>query len=235
MNYLINTAFVGALFSLILSSEGCNGNTIPEVEPGSNEEIVVEMFEEINFFYENIATTELGLTYQNPQLVFDNNVNNFTYSPSREKVSIDLDTYFSWSNRIGANNDFILQIIIAHELAHHLQNKMGTIEWVTINKAYMPIEEYNKLIKKIELQADFLAGVWAHFELSHVNQNEFNEESIMEVFDFLDYMGDDHLMEIQTNANPDNFNHGTSSERMHWFMQGLNSGDISLGGSLDDF
>lgn len=148
------------------------------------------------------------------------------YCPADQKVYIDLSFYQEMKNRFHAPGDFAQAYVIAHEVGHHIQNLMGTSEQVQRARQSARSEaEANQYSVRLELQADCYAGVWAN----HAD----GENRILEAGDVEEAMtaaaaiGDDALQkQAQGYAVPDSFTHGTSQQRMHWFNQGLSTGDI---------
>lgn len=148
------------------------------------------------------------------------------YCPADQKVYIDLNFYQEMKNRFHAPGDFAQAYVIAHEVGHHIQNLMGTSEQVQRARQSARSEaEANQYSVRLELQADCYAGVWAN----HAD----GDNRILEAGDVEEAMtaaaaiGDDALQkQAQGYAVPDSFTHGTSQQRMHWFNQGLSTGDI---------
>jgi predicted metalloprotease len=131
-------------------------------------------------------------------------------------------------NRFGAPGDFAEAYVIAHEVGHHVQRLLGISEKVQALRERSDKEQSSQLSVRLELQADFLAGVWAHYDdkWNHV----LEKGDIQEALQAANAVGDDRLQkETQGYVVPDAFTHGTSEQRMHWFMKGYQSGDISQG------
>lgn len=150
------------------------------------------------------------------------------YCSADERVFIDLSFYEELKNRFNAPGDFAQAYVIAHEVGHHVQHLMGITDKVHEMKGQLSEAEYNKLSVKLELQADFLAGVWAHHADAMFN--------IIEAGDFDDAMnaasaiGDDRLQkQSRGSVVPDSFTHGTSAQRQRWFKKGYETGDINQG------
>ncbi len=150
------------------------------------------------------------------------------YCSGDEKLYIDLSFYDELKNRFNAPGDFAMAYVVAHEVGHHVQHLLGITDKVHAMRDQLSEEEYNKLSVKLELQADFLAGVWAH----HAQQmkNVVEEGDIQEALDAANAIGDDRLQkQAQGYVVPDAFTHGTSEQRMRWFMKGYKSGDMKDG------
>ena len=150
------------------------------------------------------------------------------YCPADEKVYIDLSFCDELRDRFKAPGEFAVAYVVAHEVGHHVQNLMGISEQVQRQRQNLSNAEYNKLSVKLELQADFLAGVWAN----HAQKMD----KILEPGDLeaaltaANAIGDDKLQkESQGYVVPDAFTHGTSQQRMYWFKKGFETGDISQG------
>ncbi len=156
------------------------------------------------------------------------------YCPSDEKVYVDLSFFNELTNRFGASNgDFAMAYVLAHEVGHHVQNLLGITDKVDQLHARMSDEQYNKYSVKLELQADFFAGVWAHYDqqMKHV----LDAGDINEALSAANAVGDDRLQkESQGYVVPDAFTHGTSEQRMYWFKKGYTTGDISQGDTFND-
>jgi predicted metalloprotease len=150
------------------------------------------------------------------------------YCPGDEKVYIDLSFYQQLKDRFHAPGEFAEAYVIAHEIGHHVQNLLGISSKVHAQQQRSSKEEANRLSVRLELQADFLAGVWAH----HADKSR----QILEAGDVesglraASAIGDDRLQrEAQGYVRPDSFTHGTSEQRVRWFRRGLETGDIAQG------
>ncbi|MEP6466744.1 MAG: neutral zinc metallopeptidase [Parafilimonas sp.] len=156
------------------------------------------------------------------------------YCPADQKVYIDLSFFNELTNKFGASNgDFAMAYVIAHEVGHHVQNLLGITDKVDAMHAQMSDEAYNKISVKLELQADFFAGVWAHYDqkMKHV----LDAGDIDEALSAANAVGDDRLQkESQGYVVPDAFTHGTSAQRMYWFKKGYTTGDIAQGNTFSD-
>jgi len=148
------------------------------------------------------------------------------YCPADGKVYIDLSFYRDLKNRIGAPGDFAQAYVIAHEVGHHVQNLLGISDKVQIARRRMNETQGNQLSVRLELQADCLAGVWAH----HADRARriLEDGDIEEALNAASAIGDDRLQErSQGRIVPDSFTHGTSAQRVRWFRSGLETGDIN--------
>ena len=182
---------------------------------------------------------ERGETYQEPKLVLFSGVDQSGcgtasaamgpfYCPEDAKVYIDLSFYDDLQSRFGAPGDFAMAYVVAHEVGHHVQDLWGISDKVHAMRQRLSEEEYNKLSVKLELQADFLAGVWAHHDQELNNMLEPGD--IEEALTAANAIGDDRLQkQSQGYVVPDAFTHGTSAQRMYWFKKGFETGDIEQG------
>lgn len=153
------------------------------------------------------------------------------YCSRDERVYIDLSFYEELRNRFDAPGDFAQAYVIAHEVGHHVQHLLGITDRVHAMRDRVSEEEYNQLSVKLELQADFLAGVWAHHAR---NKGYLEEGDIEEALTAASAIGDDRLqMQSRGYVTPDSFTHGTSEQRMRWFRKGFQSGDPSEGDTFD--
>jgi predicted metalloprotease len=129
---------------------------------------------------------------------------------------------------IHAPGDFAQAYVIAHEVGHHVQNELGISDKVEAMRGRVSETEYNHLSVRLELQADFFAGVWAHHaqKMRHI----LEQGDIEEALNAASAIGDDRLQrEAQGYAVPDSFTHGTSAQRARWFRRGLETGDMRQG------
>ncbi len=150
------------------------------------------------------------------------------YCPLDSKVYIDLSFYNDLQARFGAPGDFAMAYVVAHEVGHHVQHLWGITDKVHAQRERLSEEENNKLSVKLELQADFLAGVWAHH--AHQLNNILEPGDIEEALQAANAIGDDRLQkQSQGYVVPDAFTHGTSAQRMHWFKLGYETGDVDQG------
>lgn len=182
---------------------------------------------------------QTGKQYRNPKLVlFSNRVQSACgtastasgpfYCPGDEKVYIDLAFYNELSQRFKAPGDFAEAYVIAHEVGHHVQKILGISDRVDDMRRRMSKEEFNKVSVRLELQADFFAGVWAHH--AQRMKNILEPGDLEEAIKAASAVGDDSIQkQTQGYVVPDSFTHGTSRQRMAWFKKGYETGDISQG------
>jgi len=182
---------------------------------------------------------ELGRTYQPPTLVlFSGTVQTGSgmatsatgpfYSPADQKVYIDLSFYEELVDRFQAPGDLAQAYVIAHEVGHHVQNQLGILDQVTAAQQQVSEAEANDLSVRLELQADFFAGMWAHYAQTEIMVLEAGD--IEEALNAASAIGDDRIqMQSQGYVVPDTFTHGTSAQRARWFKLGYQTGDINQG------
>ena len=147
------------------------------------------------------------------------------YCPADRKVYIDLRFYGDLQNKFGAPGDFAQAYVIAHEIGHHVQNLLGIADKVQALRARASQAESNKLSVLMELQADCLAGVWAHHadRARHI----LEEGDVEEALNAASSIGDDRLQrQARGTVTPDSFTHGSSAQRVHWFRRGLETGSF---------
>lgn len=154
------------------------------------------------------------------------------YCPPDQKIYIDLSFFDQLQSRFGAKGgDFALAYVLAHEVGHHVQNQLGTLDKVNRARQTMSEKEANKVSVSAELQADFYAGVWAHH--NQQMKGVLERGDIEEALSAASAVGDDQIQKkTQGYVVPESFTHGTSEERMKWFMLGYESGDLKKGNEL---
>ena len=150
------------------------------------------------------------------------------YCPEDRRVYIDLSFYRELRDRFGAPGDFAQAYVIAHEVGHHVQNLLGISDKVQAARGRVSETEYNRLSVRLELQADFFAGVWAHFadRAKHVVEAGDIDEALRAAT----VIGDDNLQRRSRGyVVPESFTHGTSEQRVRWFRKGYETGDLRQG------
>ena len=149
------------------------------------------------------------------------------YCPADEKVYIDLSFYEALRRRFNAPGDFAQAYVIAHEVGHHVQNLLGINDRVTAMQRRVTEAEANQLSVRLELQADFFAGVFARYIQ---NQGILEPGDIEEALRAASAVGDDEIQRRQTGyVVPDSFTHGSSEQRLRWFRKGYETGDMRQG------
>lgn len=147
------------------------------------------------------------------------------YCPADRKVYLDLGFFRQLSRDLNSPGDFAQAYVIAHEVAHHIQNQLGVMDQVEQLRRRADQRTANQLSVRVELQADCLAGVWAHH--SHAQRNTLEAGDIEEGLNAAAAIGDDRLQrQSQGYVVPDSFTHGSSAQRVQWFTTGLRSGEI---------
>lgn len=177
--------------------------------------------------------SRMGLVYEAPVLVVYRGSTNTAcgtgnaamgpfYCPADRKVYIDLSFYNELDKTFKAPGDFAQAYVIAHEVGHHVQNLLGTSGKV---HAMRNSPDYNQYSVRLELQADFLAGVWAYHSQEYLENGD-----IEEAMQAANAIGDDAIQQkMQGRVVPHAFTHGTSEQRMRWFMRGFKSGNTQEG------
>ena len=149
------------------------------------------------------------------------------YCPRDEKLYIDLSFFRELRTRFRAPGDFAIAYVVAHEVGHHVQKLLGTMARVDSARRRMSEDQANRVSVRLELQADFLAGVWAHYAQ---NRGIVEPGDVEEALGAASAVGDDRLQrEGQGYVVPDSFTHGTSEQRARWFRKGLETGDVREG------
>lgn len=183
--------------------------------------------------------SQMGKTYREPTLVlfsgaaesacgYSSSATGPFYCPGDEKVYIDLSFLDELQRKLGAQGDFAMAYIIAHEVGHHVQRLLGIMDQVQSMRNRLSEAEYNKYQVRLELQADFFAGVWAHY--AEKTKGILEEGDVDEAVNAAGAVGDDRIqMQSQGYVVPDAFTHGTSEQRKSWFLKGFRTGDLSQG------
>jgi uncharacterized protein len=186
---------------------------------------------------------QMGRQYEEPRLVlftdqtrsgcgFASGASGPFYCPEDRRVYIDLGFYRLLQQRLGARGDFAEAYVIAHEVGHHVQNLLGISDRVEAARGRVSQSEYNRLSVRLELQADFLAGVWARYadRVKHVVEAGDIEEAMRAA----SAVGDDRLQRSSRGyVVPDSFTHGSSEQRVRWFRRGYDTGDLSQGDTFN--
>lgn len=239
--------FLGGDPSTILQQAGSVQQTQSTTHVGSQKE---EEYKE--FVSVVLADTEdiwsklfndMGGTYKPPTLViYSGSVSSACggatsasgpfYCPADKKLYIDLSFYDELRTKFGAPGDFAMAYVVAHEVGHHIQNLIGVASKIQSQRGQVSQVEYNKLSVRMELQADFLAGMWAHY--ADKWKNVLDDGDIQEALQAAHQIGDDYLQkQAQGRVVPDAFTHGTSQQRMYWFKKGYTTGDFNQSNTFD--
>ena len=178
-------------------------------------------------------------TYRNPTLVLYSDATATAcgtgqaamgpfYCSGDQKLYIDLSFFATMRQQLGADGDFAYAYVIAHEVGHHVQNLLGTLGQAHSQMNRMSKTDANRLSVRLELQADFYAGVWAHYENTMFDSIE--DGDLEEAIRCASVIGDDYLQKkAQGYAVEESFTHGTAAQRMRWLKKGMNTGDIRQG------
>ena len=181
---------------------------------------------------------EQGLEYEEPILVlYTDSVQSACgaagasvgpfYCPGDHKLYIDLSFYQELQDKFQAPGDFAMAYVVAHEVGHHVQTLLGINEQVNALRPKLSTEEFNKYSVRLELQADYFAGVWARHQK---DMNYLEEGDLDEAITAASAVGDDRIQEqAQGYIVPDSFTHGTSEQRKRWFTKGFENGTIEGG------
>jgi predicted metalloprotease len=206
-------------------------------------EFVKVVLKDTEDVWNKLFPEQVGSSYQEPVLIlftqstdsgcgFASAATGPFYCPADSKVYIDLSFYDELQSRFNAPGDFAMAYVIAHEVGHHVQNLLGISDKVNQARQSLSEKEVNHLSVDLELQADFLAGVWAHH--AQEMKNILEEGDFEEALNAANAIGDDRLqMQSQGYVVPDAFTHGTSKQRMYWFKKGFDTGDIKQGDTFN--
>jgi len=249
---------IGIVIAILYFLLGGNPSDVPQLQvdqpyaTGSEEPLSAkdkEMGEMVSAVLASIEDVwrvqfqEMGQTYVEPKLVlFSGQIDSACgyagassgpfYCPGDSKVYIDLSFFEQMQRQLGAQGDFALAYVIAHEVGHHVQNLLGINDQVMAQRGRITEKEFNKLSVRMELQADFLAGVWAHY--ANLEKGFLESGDIEEGMNAASAVGDDRIMkQSQGYVVPDAFTHGTSEQRVRWFRKGLDTGDIRQGDTFN--
>lgn len=186
---------------------------------------------------------ERGMQYSNPRMVLftgttQTGCGNGTaqmgpfYCSADQALYIDLSFFSMMNQQLGADGDFAYAYVIAHEVGHHVEYLTGILDKVHAQMQGLSEKEANKLSVRLELLADFYAGVWAYHDNKRFASLE--DGDIEEAIQCAQVIGDDYLQKkARGYAVPESFNHGTSAQRMKWFKLGLQTGDMSKGNTFE--
>lgn len=154
------------------------------------------------------------------------------YCPADQRVYLDLSFFDDLKRRFQAPGDFAQAYVIAHEVGHHVQNLMGISDRVHRARSQLSDVEYNQLSVRLELQADFFAGVWAHH--AQRARQVLDPNDLEEALVAAAAIGDDRIQRMSRgHVVPDAFTHGTSEQRVRWFKKGFESGELSAGDTFN--
>ena len=247
----------GIIIALIVMFMGGDPSSVTQLQQGGSTEYVDDGqdysqvdVELMTFCKQILASTEdvwtqefrkLGRTYQPPKMVIfsdavSSGCGNATsasgpfYCSADETVYLDLEFFKSMKKQIGADGDFAYAYVIAHEVGHHVQNQLGILGQAHEQMARYgkDTQGYNQTSVRLELQADFFAGIWAHHDNKMFGSLE--DGDIEEALNAASKIGDDYLQkQAYGRTMPETFNHGTSAQRSRWLKKGIATGDINQG------
>ena len=243
---LITWLLGGNPLDVIQQAGGLSVGSDIEYVPTPEEEALAKFSRQILAGTEDVWTAEfsrLGLRYEPPTLVlFSGAVQSGCggatsstgpfYCSADQSVYIDLSFFSTMKEQFGSAGDFAYAYVIAHEVGHHVQYLLGTLQQVHQAKAQLSQKEANKLSVRLELQADFYAGLWAHQDNAMFGSLEAGD--LEEGLEIAARIGDDYLQkQAQGYAVPETFNHGTSAQRARWLKKGFSTGDINKGDTFN--
>ncbi len=228
----------------VINNSQLTGGTETETayQPTAEEEELAKFARQILAGTEDVWTAEfkkMGKTYVPPKLVlFTESVQSGCggatsstgpfYCSADQSVYIDLSFFSSMKQQLGADGDFAYAYVIAHEVGHHVQYLLGTLQDAHNKMSRLSEKEANKISVRLELQADFYAGVWAY----HDNEmfGSLEDGDIEEGLNVASKIGDDYLQKKARGYTvPESFNHGTSAQRAKWLKKGLRTGNVKDG------
>lgn len=234
--YTLITGDPSALLGNLFNGGSSNNDplTAEEIEMG---EFVSVVLADTEVVWKKVFA-EYGKVYQPAKLVLyrdttdsgcgkaSSNIGPF-YCSADQTIYIDLIFYKDLKTRFNAPGDFAMAYVIAHEVGHHIQYQLGILEEFYDMRSKVSTTEFNQLSVRLELQADYMAGVWAH----HIQGMGYLEEGdLQEAINAAGAVGDDRIQEqTQGRVTPDNFTHGTSEQRIRWFKKGFSAGDLEDG------
>lgn len=207
----------------------------------ADKQAISKVLKETEKVWNQVLPEQVGKQYVEPKLVlFSGQVDSACgtadaavgpfYCPGDSQVYIDLSFYDTMRDQLHADSDFARAYVIAHEVGHHVQNLLGTSHKVDQMRARLSGKDFNKISVRMELQADFLAGVWAHY----ATDLKIDRQDVEEAMRAADAIGDDKLQkQAQGYTVPDSFTHGTSAQRVKWFMKGFETGKLSEGDTFN--
>lgn len=238
---IVNFLFGGDVDTSQLQLPGGGGAPMSQEERAAQDtlarfsKVTLKLTEDV---WNRLLPQQAAVQYRNPTLVlFTNavqsacgNASSATgpfYCPGDQKLYVDLSFFDELSTRFGASGDFAMAYVIAHEVGHHVQYLLGISDKMNRLRQQLSEEEYNKYSVRLELQADYFAGVWAHYIQG---RNLLDEGDMDEALKAAFEIGDDRLQkQAQGYVVPESFTHGSSSQRMYWLKKGFETGDLRQG------
>ena len=242
---LIVAVLMGADPTKILGvlGEGGGGGMAPSTEAPIDDEakdFISTVLGDTETVWTELFRQQLGGQYVEPKLILYTGTTPMKsggvarsatgpfYLPAEQTIYLDLSFFDEMKNRFQAPGDFAQAYVLAHEEGHHVQKLRGLTDRVHSQAGRIPKADYNELSVRLELQADFLAGVWAHH--AEKNWRILEQGDVEEALNAANAIGDDRLQKQATGqVVPDAFTHGTSEQRVRWFLNGLKSGRVEDG------
>ena len=241
---LLSGGDLSTVFQNLSQSGALSGGQTTEqnYQPTAEEEELAKFSKQILASTEDIWTEEfkkMGKTYQAPKMVLFTNAvesgcGNATsstgpfYCSADQTVYIDLSFFSTMKKTLGADGDFAYAYVIAHEVGHHVQYLLGDLQKAHQQMSRVSEKEANQISVRLELQADFYAGVWGHLENKRFKSLE--DGDIEEALNTASKIGDDYLQKKhQGYTVPESFNHGRADQRHKWLKKGLTTGDFTQG------
>ena len=239
---------LGDVFQNVVQSGGLQmGQTVSNYDPTPENEALAKFSRQILASTEDVWTqyfADNGLgAYKAPTLVLYTGSTSTScgqgqaamgpfYCSADENLYIDLSFFSSMRQQLGADGDFAYAYVIAHEVGHHVQHLLGTLDKAHSQMARMSKADANRMSVRIELQADFYAGMWGHYESALFGSLE--DGDLEEAIRCAPFLGDDYLQKkAQGYAVEESFTHGTAAQRMRWLKKGLSTGDIRQGNTFN--
>lgn len=226
----------------LMSESGGNTQTVQTQttpEEDALAELVSVVLKDTEDVWNKLFQEQFGKDYQEPKLViysgsvesacgFAQSATGPFYCPADQSVYIDLSFYEDMKTKLNASGEFALAYVIAHEVGHHVQNLLGIINEVQRQKQSLSQADANHMNVRLELQADFFAGVWAHH--AHKMKNILETGDIEAGLNAAAAVGADRMqMKARGYVVPDSFTHGTSEQRVRWFRKGIQNGKLNEG------
>lgn len=217
-----------------------DANGQPTDQMGKFTSVVLKETEDV---WSKIFAEEFNADYPEPKLVLFSGSTSTAcgmgqsatgpfYCPGDQDIYIDLTFFNELQNRFGAGGDFAAAYVIAHEVGHHVQKQLGASDYVNQQRGRVSKAKQNELSVRLELQADFYAGVWAHY--ADKWKGVLEEGDIDEALNAANAIGDDRLQkQAQGYVVPESFTHGTSAQRKRWFLKGYKTGDVRQGDTFN--
>ncbi len=255
-------AIVIAVIALLLGQDPFQAvNMVNSVVPDQSTEVITDpsrvneneelkvftlgVFNSANDVWSEIFRTQLQQSYVRPNLVTftDATVSECGgatasvgpfYCPADQKMYIDLNFFHQLRSEFGAKGELAVAYVTAHEVGHHVQHLLGIINQVNQYRGKISEREQNRLNVKLELQADFLAGVWV-YHAQKMNMIQLEPGDLESVISATTAVGDDTIQKRSMGYSvPDSFTHGTAAQRTYWFRKGMQTGDITQGDTFND-